>query len=191
MREIIGNLWDFHTKGRWVVVPTNGDVNRRGEAVMGRGVAYQARMKYPGIVTDLGHLLKTHGNHVYPLTKYRMFSFPVKVHWYLMADLRLIALSCDELRKVFEVAANRRGDHMAETILQIDNVYIPRVGCGFGQLIWKDVFPILSERLSDDRFIAVSQSYIKDVVEYEDPVKGKTGKVARSRWEGESCEGSS
>lgn len=37
MKEAVGNLWDFHEQGKWIVITTNGSVNMAGYAVMGRG----------------------------------------------------------------------------------------------------------------------------------------------------------
>ena len=48
MIETSGNLWHFHTQGRWVVTTTNGSVRKDGCAVMGRGVAREAAAKLLG-----------------------------------------------------------------------------------------------------------------------------------------------
>lgn len=54
MKEVTGNIWDYHEKGYWIVITTNGTVKANGEAVMGRGVALQAKRKYQGLPWRLG-----------------------------------------------------------------------------------------------------------------------------------------
>ena len=46
MKEITGDIWDYHKQGHWIVITTNGTVKSNGEAVMGRGIALQARAKF-------------------------------------------------------------------------------------------------------------------------------------------------
>ena len=42
-----GDIWDLHQGSAWVVVPTNGVINAKGNAVMGKGVAGQAAKLFP------------------------------------------------------------------------------------------------------------------------------------------------
>src|SRR5688500_14468671 len=56
MKRVRGDLWSFHPT-HWIVVPTNLGWNRRGENIMGAGVAKQARERFP-------HLPKVWGEHV-------------------------------------------------------------------------------------------------------------------------------
>jgi hypothetical protein len=46
VKEIVGNIWDYYDKGHWIVITTNGIVNKNGEAIMGRGVALEAAKKF-------------------------------------------------------------------------------------------------------------------------------------------------
>jgi len=43
MKEVIGNIWNYYNKGNWIVITTNGTIKKNGEAVMGRGVALEAK----------------------------------------------------------------------------------------------------------------------------------------------------
>ena len=144
MKEATGNIWRVACDA--IVVPTNGDVNRHGEAVMGRGVALQAARRWPLLPKVLADLLRAHGNHVFDAYKPRrlptLLTFPVKQHWHHMAELDLIERSAQELVARVDRLAYRR-------------VALPRVGCGNGSLDWADVLPILARHL-DDRFILVS-----------------------------------
>ena len=142
MKEIKGNIWDYLADDAWVVVPTNGFVKRDGSCVMGRGVALEACRKFPTLATELGTRIKRDGNQVYVFHGYRIIAFPVKHAWWQKADLGLIEKSADRL---FEEV----GDEL---------VYLPRVGCGNGQLQWSDVKPILEEVFHDQpNFIVVDK----------------------------------
>lgn len=132
MQGIHGNLWDYHKKGDWVAVTTNGMVKANGECVMGRGTALQAARKYPSLPLRLGRSINAFGNHVMHFPDLRLFSFPVKHNWWESADLKLILRSAHELVDVVNKS-------LAETAA----IYMPRPGCGNGQLKWVDVYPTL------------------------------------------------
>ena len=64
-----------------------------------------------------------------------IITFPVKHNWWEKADIDLIVKSCMQLNKCI----NENG---------FDKVYLPRPGCGNGQLSWEtDVKPVISEVL--------------------------------------------
>ena len=64
-------------------------------AVMGRGVALQAKSRFPGIEHALGKLIREYGNHVGVIPRLAgwppvaAISFPVKHHWRQAARSRL------------------------------------------------------------------------------------------------------
>jgi hypothetical protein len=140
MKTITGNIWDYHQKGYWIVIPTNGSINKRSQAVMGRGLALQAKRKFPYLPTALGsEILKT-GNQVHEFTDYRIYALPTKHHWQdTKSNLNLIVKGCEQLARM--VSETRR-------------VYLPYLGCGCGELNWDDVSVTISNIL-DDRFIVV------------------------------------
>lgn len=142
MKEVRGNIWDFYNKGHWIVITTNGTVKATGEAVMGKGVALQAKRKFPDLPQGLGSCIAHFGNLVVnldgPAKNRKILSFPVKHNWWEKADLALIEESTKALAAF---AANGK-------------VYMVRPGCGNGGLDWKDVKPIL-EKYLDDRFVVV------------------------------------
>ena len=140
MLETNGNIWKFRGPNNLIVIPTNGTVNSQGKLVMGAGVAKQATQLWPLISYRLGDLVKRYGNHVHILADIGVCSFPVKHAWSDTANIMLITRSCGEL--------------VASTNLN-GSIYLPRVGCGNGHLLWQDVKPILESYL-DDRFILVS-----------------------------------
>ena len=147
MKEIQGNLWNVECDLR--VLTTNGMIRKDGACVMGRGCAYEAKKRFPGIEFRLGKLLREHGNRVMRLGRYgvgeartMICSFPVKHHWKQEADLALIRRSAEQLVTVADKFGHER-------------ILIPRPGCGNGKLSWADVRPILAEIL-DDRFSVIT-----------------------------------
>ena len=136
-----------------VVLTTNGYVKANGACVMGRGVALEARERFPGIDKEIGAFIQASGNHVCVVrgrASYFIITMPVKPAvgpngepgWKAMADINLIIESAIELR-----AAADEHD-LRKTIL------IPRPGCGNGGLDWRDVRPVIAPIL-DDRFVAM------------------------------------
>lgn len=144
MIEVTGDLFTYQAQVR--VITTNGDVNKRGLAVMGRGCALEAAQRWAPARRRLAQLIERHGNHVRNLRWDRYvdecwFTFPVKHHWHEKADLDLIARSAKELA--------------AELPMYVDDdavVVIPRPGCGNGQLRWADVKPVLEPIFTSDRY---------------------------------------
>jgi hypothetical protein len=139
MRESIGDLWGFHDDGHYIVVPTNGSLNKKGYAVMGKGVALEAKKRFPTLPKELGECISIWGNVVYIFHAHRLITFPTKTDWQAGASLTLIERSARQL---------------ASLVLP-DAVYMPRVGCGEGGLTWDAVKPILQGWL-DDRVVIVS-----------------------------------
>lgn len=146
MKEVTGNLWDYVNDG-WIVITTNGVVNAKGGCVMGRGIALQAKRRYPGLDIRIGNMIKKWGNTVYlfdmdTVVPTRIVTFPVKHHWQEPANLKLITRSADELQMLTGPK---------------QKVYMPRPGCGNGGLDWDEVRSILVNRL-DDRFTIVERN---------------------------------
>lgn len=134
MLEARGNLWDFNGVH---VITTNGFVKKDGSAVMGRGCALEAKNRYPHLSLTLGEAIKEMGNHAYYFYEYNIITFPVKRVWWDPADPKLIVQSAHELMSIIN----------QHTIA--DDVYLPRPGCGNGQLNWDDVKPLIKPILSD------------------------------------------
>lgn len=134
MIEVRGNLWTYPADVR--IITTNGFIKKNGEAVMGRGCAFEATQKFPSIAKDLGTRLLREGNHVHVLGLYGgdiLLSFPVKQNWYEKALPHLIRQSAKELA-------------LLVTDLPPERVWVlPRPGCGNGQLTWEEVKPLLAD----------------------------------------------
>jgi hypothetical protein len=142
MKIIKGDIWKFHEEGAYIGIPTNGIIKNNGNLVMGRGLALQASEHFPELPVSFGKHVKTNGNTVCILENLRIFSFPTKNNWVESSDLFLIEQSAQTLSDYFA------GD-MFEFGLKIPEIYLPKVGCGLGELNWKQVEPILHAYLND------------------------------------------
>ncbi len=144
MKEIIGDIWNFHDKGHWIVITTNGIVRNDGACVMGRGTAKEAAIRIRYLPHMLGTCIKAHGNMLFTFHTLKLITFPTKHHWKDPADPKLIEKSTKEL-----VSFVNKED--------ISKIYLVRPGCNNGRLNWKDIKPLL-EKYLDDRFIVVERS---------------------------------
>ncbi len=144
MKEVRMNLWEAQADLR--VITTNGDINRHGAAVMGRGCAREAAERISGLEYHFARLLRRHGNRVMRLTKpakgAALASFPVKHHWREQADPDLIVRSAHQLVALADKFGYSR-------------IVLARPGCGNGSLCWEDVRPLIADVL-DDRFSVVT-----------------------------------
>lgn len=139
MLEIIENIWNFHNQNEWIAITTNGNIKKNGEVIMGRGIALETKNKYLDFPKRLADSIKLYGNTSIIFAKEKIISFPTKHNWYEKSDLKLI-----------EISAQKLLDYANHNIFK--KIYVPRPGCGNGQLNWIDVKPIL-EKYFDDRFI--------------------------------------
>lgn len=140
MRQACRDIWEYLGEAV-IAVTTSGSVGKTGRAVMGRGVARQAAERFPLLPEELGRRLLKEGNHVHLLGS-GIVSFPVEETAWSCPDLRLIARSAGELRRLADRESWR-------------TVVVPRPGCGGGGLDWSEVRPLL-ERYFDERFIVVA-----------------------------------
>lgn len=149
MREIMGNLFDYAGPGSVLIIPTNGNVTAYGKAVMGKGVALQAKQRWPKLPGDLGKALKRDGNRIAHFGYQsengfeRVITFPTKENWPDNSTLALI-----------EKNASALANYCAGIGKDL-SFYLPRLGCGEGGLQWEAVQPLLARWL-DDRFVVVS-----------------------------------
>lgn len=152
MKEIKGNIWKRWESGHWIVIPTNGFVKGNGEAVMGRGLALQAKERFSDLAIRLGKYLLDNGNNVCFFENLRLISFPVKRFWFDKAIPELIERSCKQAIEFL----NENYAFGNEIKIEFP-IYIPKVGCGNGGLKWEDVKPIL-EKYLDGRFVVCDKS---------------------------------
>lgn len=95
-----GNMWDQWQESSLFLITTNSTVKKNGRLVMGRGIAQQARDKFPGLDLALGKQIEysKYGLLIsldWPRKK--LGCFQVKYNWYDKADLDLIKHSTEML----------------------------------------------------------------------------------------------
>lgn len=122
MQVVIRDIWDY-TGSHWIVVPTNLD------GPMGRGVAQQAKERYPELESAWKReCRKAPGIAFYSWC--HCILFPVKYHWRDKADLKLIELGLKALSGWAKPTA------------------LPQIGCGFGELNWNiEIEPLVQKYL--------------------------------------------
>lgn len=159
MRYITGDIWT--TPADVKVIPTNGVTRTLGSgtphpthvAVMGAGLALDAKKRLLHLPVSLGNRIHRYGNilHVFHIVPgYRgavmcntLVMFPTKDHYSNISDVELIRNRARDLA----LAANQ---HDWREIL------LPKLGCGLGRLEWDFVESILSPYF-DDRFIVIEK----------------------------------
>lgn len=138
MIEVKGNIW--HYPANIIGITTNGSVKKDGTLVMGRGIALEAKQRWPEIPRILGSTIQIVGNVPYmwhyhgtefPFLR-AFFSFPVKHRWQEQASIPLIKLSAIWL----ECMASYLPDQ---------TFVLGRPGCGNGGLTWSQVKPLLTD----------------------------------------------
>lgn len=144
-KEITGDIWSFLGKDNTIIfVPTNGTLKNENELVMGRGLAKDAKDRFPQLSVVAGAAVKNMGNQVMFFADIGIGIIPTKSQWYFKSDIKLIEESLKQLLAIADKAAMK-------------NIVIPRLGCGNGGLDWEtQVKPIL-EKYLDNRFTVVTK----------------------------------
>ena len=151
MTKLLGghDIFQESLDGDAICVPTNGDVNSQGSAVMGKGMALTVKRLFPGIDIRLGQYLKAYGNRAFNLGKWNIngktiiiFSFPTKYSWKEQSDTTLICKSAEQIVEMTEKFKPAR-------------VLIPKVGCGCGGLNWNQIEVWLNIIFTDSKFVAL------------------------------------
>ena len=129
------DIWSLADRADAICITTNGLTKANGEAVMGKGIALQARQRFPGIDRVLGDHLRYNGN-IPGIIKVNptIVSFPTKNDWRDKSDLDLIEKSA----KFFAAMIEKHGWH---------KVVMPKPGCANGGLRWPQVEPIIDRWL--------------------------------------------
>ncbi len=150
MKEIKGNLWDYHTQGSFICIMVNCTPNSRGNAIMGKGIAKEAVEKFPQLPKLLGSTQIEYAGETFftarsrrpqVFLKFRLITFPTKVTWDVDSSLIIIEHSCRYLVAIV--------DKMKSLKVPI---YLPKPGVGNGNLEWESVQSVI-EPILDERFI--------------------------------------
>lgn len=152
MLKLTGDLWEWHRRGLWAVIPTNVGWKTNGDNPMGAGVALQAAQKFSGLPAWYGAKCKKYGKNlaVQPYLTAKLLLFPTKpldeaqpwLSWRNPSCPVLINRGLVQLRYMFDSGMFH------------GQVAIPLVGCGMGGLSRDEVVPMMEAYL-DDRFTLV------------------------------------
>jgi len=110
-----GNMWDVFPTTDVFMVTTNPIRRTDGAVVMGRGIALEAKLKFPTLPYDFGQALSEVDPNmgqqfVGKIGEYEntpVWWFMVKSHWRDHADLGIIASSCFYLKQGIAKEVNR------------------------------------------------------------------------------------
>lgn len=147
MKTINGNIWDFYNDHNWLVIPTNTITNFRHHAIMGKGMALDAKKRFKDIDVLYGKYLEStiHSSNPFFYDDVHLILFPTKYDWLDDSVLDLIKKNCYYMvDRVIEKNLNRPGT--------IQNVYLPALGCGCGGLKWEYIKEEISAILASDMF---------------------------------------
>ncbi len=129
-----GNMWDVFGKTDLFLITTNPIIRKDGAVVMGRGIAKQAKDRFPRLPYDFACTLRNMPDmNIDEFGKYDgqvVGYFMVKRHWREAADLDIIAESCRQLASCA---------HMWTRV----DLNFP--GIGNGKLKREDVLPLLQQ----------------------------------------------
>lgn len=155
------DIWDY-AETSVIGIPTNGFVTGRGKGVMGRGLALQAKQRFPEIEQRLGDLIWSEGNIVgYILDgPVKLLSLPVKPKFLKITHEDDYSKILERVQSKYPIGSNVPGFHckacpiLIEKTLydlkvfvelnKIPSVHIPLLGCGNGEMNPKDLATILS-----------------------------------------------
>lgn len=132
-----GNMWDAFGQGVFMIT-TNPVRRKDGAIVMGRGIALEAKTRFPSLPYDFGGMLEAHPGNIGYIGDYdgtRVYWFMVKDHWANKARLDIIQKSVDELEYYYGFTDER--------------VDLNFPGIGNGGLARAEVLPLL-EKLPDN-----------------------------------------
>ena len=121
-----GNMWSAFSDADFFVITTNSFVKANGAAVLGRGIARQARDRFPAFDLRLGLCISDSVGHLgrYGLIVGRKLgAFQVKYHFRDRADPGLIAYSAS---KLVEFATARPDQQIHLNYPGIGNGGLPR-----------------------------------------------------------------
>ena len=135
-----GDLWTYETD--WLGIPVNCQVNAKGELIMGKGVAGEAKRRHMGLPAVWKRpsvnfsLWRGAGCECSSTHRMGLFRFPTKTHWRDDADLDLIANSARHLAGVAGPSRNQ--------------FTLPMPGVGLGHLDRADVLAVIEPILPDN-----------------------------------------
>lgn len=132
-----GDMWSVFGKTTIFMITTNPIMKKDGSIVMGRGIAKQAKEKFPSIPFDFGEqrrkmFLNTYNvGYIGTYEDQDVWYFMVKDHWANKARLDIISNACAEIKTW--VSFSEKGERI--------DLNFP--GIGNGGLTREEVLPII------------------------------------------------
>jgi len=137
MKLAKGDMWSAYDEADWFCITTNATINKNGELVMGRGIALEAKTRFPELARRLGDIFTSVAD-MLPNCWYGLIlvdnivAFQTKVDWKNQSDLDLIKFSTGLL-------AEMATEHLNEQF------HLNFPGIGNGGLKREDVLPIIQD----------------------------------------------
>lgn len=131
-----GNMWSVYGSVDLFCITTNSTVNQKGALVMGRGVALQAKIKFPGIEKLAAPKIKSPYYGLVIIPEYNVGLFQVKRDFKQNASLDIIGLSVSRLI-LWMIQFYTKNKYWPLVALNFP-------GIGYGKLKKEDVLPIIN-----------------------------------------------
>lgn len=129
-----GDMWSVFHDTDVFMITTNPIRRNDGAVVMGRGIALEAKTRFPTLPYDFGQALEEQEYNVGPIGWYSnkpIWYFMVKDHWRNQASIDIIRASVAQLQEVLDLSMHR--------------VDLNFPGIGNGHLGREQVLPLLQE----------------------------------------------
>lgn len=132
MKYDYGDMWNAYNEADLFCITTSASLNRQKHLIMGKGIAAEAKKRFPDLPQRWGPCAKfnpTYGLIALPDTK--LAAFQTKLTWDANAQPQLIAQSVAALVEWCKAHPNAA-------------VQLPYPGIGYGGLSEREVFPLLA-----------------------------------------------
>lgn len=111
------------------------------EGYMGKGIAYQFKLRYPENNKDYIRACKSGELHIGSLHSYSedgklIVNFPTKDKWREKSQMSYVQIGLDLLVSLIQEK-------------EIKSIAVPPLGCGNGGLVWDEVKPLIEEKMSE------------------------------------------
>ena len=131
MLKLIQNVDIFTSSCDFLINPVNT------VGVMGKGLALEFKKRFPNNFIHYRSCCKNNSLTIgklliVPENDKIIINFPTKIHWKDNSKLNHIILGLEKLK----IAIPRYG---------ITSIAFPKIGCGLGNLDWKDIFPLIKK----------------------------------------------
>lgn len=143
MKHQIADPWFLHARGATIVIPSNGILHDRPQAILLTKHARVAGQRYPALCRELGELIHRSGHHSYFFSESRLLTLPLANNGDSTIDLDLLTKGLKQ--------SIRFADSFALTTL-----ICPQWEISDPTYSWESVTALLAAHW-DDRFTLVTE----------------------------------